>query len=330
MLRTLTAAAFAVAFLILAAPADPIDAKTEASRLALVRAKLRLGSTREDAPPRDSIRLVMSMQGRVLPSNWDPKRGDALITIGGRVVISLPASDPYAVARRRGDRWTWREKKSPDRTSRCKLVVDRARGRIVFRAKRMDLSDLDASSLAIEVTLDGRTWTLTVPLAEDGRDRIFRGRPIVFESDGGSPDPDPGPGPGPGPLPDPDPDPDPDPKPVITWQEMVWGYDATNTLPDQVVADTQAEYDALWARARGRLPQPSVDFTARMVVGIFLGRLPMRKVEIVDVKRASSEIVVSYRVVFDTRQYFVAPPPNPHYLFTMTKTTETIRFSQVP
>ena len=54
------------------------------------------------------------------------------------------------------------------------------------------------------------------------------------------------------------------------------------------------------------------------------------KVQIVDVKRETAGIRVTYRVVFDTNQYFVAPPPFPHYLFEVTRTDESILFTKVP
>ena len=117
---------------------------------------------------------------------------------------------------------------------------------------------------------------------------------------------------------------------MITWQEMVWGHDANNTQPDQVVADTQAEYDALWTRARGSLTKPTVDFSKQMVVGIFAGFHIAAKVSIVSVKRVRSDVVVTYRIVADTNRYFAPVPPYPHYLFTMTKTSERVVLTEVP
>ena len=67
-----------------------------------------------------------------------------------------------------------------------------------------------------------------------------------------------------------------------------------------------------------------------MVVGIFLGPAILAKVQIVSVTRDSSGVVVKWRVVADTNRYFAPPPPYGHYLFTMTKTDETVRFSKVP
>jgi hypothetical protein len=219
---------------------------------------------------------------------------------------------------------------SPDRESQRKLVVDLAKGRIVFRAKRMDLSNLDVSDLGIEMTVDGRTWSLAVPLARAGRDWAFRGRPAFFEALGGQPDPNPGPGPSPFPGPWPDPDPDPDPKPVITWQEIAWGHDARNVVQEQVVARTQTQYDALWSRTPRLDVPPAIDFGQEMVVGIFAGRRIAAKVSIASVKRVGAEVHVTWRVVADTNRYFAPVPPYPYYLFRMTKTNETVRFFLVP
>lgn len=322
----LRAVATGLFFLALIALPRTVLAKSEPSKLALLKAKLRLRTEAGDAAPRDSIRLVMSVTGRTLPRSWNPTRDELEVTIGGRVVTRLPSTDPNATTRFRDDRWICREKKSPDREGRRKLIVDFARGRIAIRAKGLDLSGIEVTDLTVEVKLDGETWNLTLPLARSGTNWSSSGRPVLFERLGGSP----GPVPGPGPMPDPDPDPDPVPMPPITWQEMVWGHDWSSSLPRQIVANTQSEYDALWSQARGTLSKPAVDFSKWMVVGIFAGNRLNAKVEIVSVKRGDSGIVVTYRIVADTNRYFAPPPPYPHYLFTMTKTSERILFSLVP
>lgn len=42
----------------------------------------------------------------------------------------------------------------------------------------------------------------------------------------------------------------------------------------QVVARTEAEWDALWAEHAGREPRPEVDFSTDMVAAVFLGTRP--------------------------------------------------------
>ena len=67
--------------------------------------------------------------------------------------------------------------------------------------------------------------------------------------------------------------------------------------PYQAVVRTQAEWLKIWQRHGSGQPAPVIDFEARMVVGVFLGSRPSAgySVEIVEIRKADSGLVVEYR-----------------------------------
>jgi hypothetical protein len=74
--------------------------------------------------------------------------------------------------------------------------------------------------------------------------------------------------------------------------DMMSGIDQ----PQQVVARTAAEWQALWQRHAPGRPLPTVDFTADMVVGVFLGSRPSGgyQAEITSVTSEENVLVVQW------------------------------------
>jgi len=66
--------------------------------------------------------------------------------------------------------------------------------------------------------------------------------------------------------------------------------------PQQVVARTQEEWTALWQQHAPGRPVPSVDFSQRMVVAVFLGSRPSGgyRVEITGVRTENGVMVVEW------------------------------------
>jgi hypothetical protein len=78
--------------------------------------------------------------------------------------------------------------------------------------------------------------------------------------------------------------------------------------PRQAVARTDAEWTALWkAHGSGR-PAPTVDFSTRTVVAVFLGSRPSAgyRVEITGTRRNGKRLVVTWREIPPGRDSLLA------------------------
>jgi hypothetical protein len=298
-----------------AAKADPVE---------LTITKARIGFSKKAG--RDSIRLSMAFDPDLLSPDIAPHEGSLSVTIRSEAVISLPDATNRGKWRMKEQKgiYTYRHRRTKDHADSLALKIDVLKGVMKLRADRLDLSGIRADGpeeLEFTLTLSGATCTKTVTMGQ--KDLRWRFR----HSTKGTVDPKGVPGGGNG---GPAPDPDPTSLPDISWQELTWGYGTQITVAGQAIAKTQSSYETLWKSSVGAVTPPTVDFTKKMVVAIFLGYLPMGKVEIITVKREASGIRVTYRVVPDTRRYFAPVPPYPHYLFEMTRTDERITFTRVP
>jgi hypothetical protein len=76
----------------------------------------------------------------------------------------------------------------------------------------------------------------------------------------------------------------------------------------QVVVRTAAELNALWRLHAPERPQPTVNFSAEMVVGVFIGSRPSAgfAVEILGVEDLGGATVVRYRETVPGRQAVTA------------------------
>jgi hypothetical protein len=65
----------------------------------------------------------------------------------------------------------------------------------------------------------------------------------------------------------------------------------------QAVANTQAEWAALWRAHNSAAPTPAVDFSKRTVVAVFLGTRPSAgySVEVTGTKRDGKTLIVEWR-----------------------------------
>jgi protease stability complex PrcB-like protein len=104
--------------------------------------------------------------------------------------------------------------------------------------------------------------------------------------------------------------------------------------PAQVLARTEAEWEALWRRHAGDRERPPVDFTREIVVGVFMGSRPNAGF--------STTITTSMEVkgVLIVRYTETIPPPGavtaqiltfPYHLVAIPKAAITdVRFEKVP
>ena len=108
-------------------------------------------------------------------------------------------------------------------------------------------------------------------------------------------------------------------------------------LPRQVVARTQAEFDAIWKQHAPGRPQPAVDFGMEMVVGVFLGSRSTAAYS-VDIVGAA-EVKAAERAAFVVRYRENAPPKTaivaqvitmPYYLAAVPRYAGDVRFEKAP
>lgn len=109
--------------------------------------------------------------------------------------------------------------------------------------------------------------------------------------------------------------------------DMMSGIDQA----EQVVARTEAEWEALWKRHAPGRPAPSVDFARHMVVGVFLGSRPSGgyQVEITGARTDGQILIVTWAER--------TPPPGamaaqvltaPAHLVTVPRHQGDVRFTK--
>lgn len=103
-------------------------------------------------------------------------------------------------------------------------------------------------------------------------------------------------------------------------------------LAKQVIIRTAAEWSALWKDHAPTEKVPVVDFTKRMVVGIFLGTKPSggHEVEIVGVRTQDKDLIVEYVRKQPGRGTMAAQMlTEPYHLVSVAKHPGTVRFVEV-
>jgi hypothetical protein len=222
----------------------------------------------------DSIRLKAYFSPRHVPEDFDPGGDTVEVAVGPQVLLSLPGSDADSRTRiKAGGKLCYRERRSPDREGVRKLVLDTRRGRVILKARRLDLTALrDAGGEGVVVTLtfaDARFGD-TIDF-DEGRSAWRYSGPITipgFEPPGEPPDP---------------PD-DPLPGPVTPKFRILWTYADIPCglgIPVIEVITDPLLYDGLWeicsnppvggGGAKGLTTKPPVDFSEELVVLINLG-----------------------------------------------------------
>jgi hypothetical protein len=102
-------------------------------------------------------------------------------------------------------------------------------------------------------------------------------------------------------------------------------------VPREVVVRTPAEWKALWIDHSPIEKLPVVDFTQKMVVGIFLGTKPSagHEVEIVSTRIQDGELIVEYVRKQPGRGTMAAQMlTSPYHLVSVTKHAGNVRFVQ--
>jgi len=100
----------------------------------------------------------------------------------------------------------------------------------------------------------------------------------------------------------------------------------------QITARTAAEWQAIWRAHAPDSKTPAVDFSTRMVVGVFLGTKPSTgyDVEIVNTKEQGGALVVEYVVRQPKRGEVSADIlTQPYHLVSVARHADPIRFVQV-
>jgi hypothetical protein len=100
----------------------------------------------------------------------------------------------------------------------------------------------------------------------------------------------------------------------------------------QVVARTEAEWQALWKRHEYDRPAPKIDFSKEMVVGVFLGSRPTAgfAVEIVGADVRDGALVVSYREAKPAADAMTAQVLTSPYTFAVVeKRAGDVKFQKV-
>jgi hypothetical protein len=98
-----------------------------------------------------------------------------------------------------------------------------------------------------------------------------------------------------------------------------------------VTARTAGEWDAVWKRHAPGRPQPQVDFSREMVVGVFAGSRNSAgySVDIVSAQDQQGTLVVRYREVVPARGAVTAQIiTSPYQLVAVPRHDGTVRFEK--
>jgi hypothetical protein len=101
----------------------------------------------------------------------------------------------------------------------------------------------------------------------------------------------------------------------------------------QVTVRTPAEWQKLWKEHSPEEKLPAVDFTSKMVVGIFLGSKPSvgYNVEILNVRPEGSDLIIEYAQKQPGRGMMAAQIlTEPYHLVAVAKHAGPVRFLHVP
>lgn len=100
----------------------------------------------------------------------------------------------------------------------------------------------------------------------------------------------------------------------------------------QVVARTADEYNTLWRLHAPDRPQPKVDLSKEMIVGVFMGSRPTAgfAVEVVGSREEAGALVVQYRETRPARGLITAQViTSAYHIVAMPARTGTIRFERI-
>jgi hypothetical protein len=101
----------------------------------------------------------------------------------------------------------------------------------------------------------------------------------------------------------------------------------------QVVVRTPAEWAAVWRQHSPDRPQPGVDFSKEMVVGVFLGSRTTAgySVQIVAAEESNGTITVKYRQTEPGRDAITAQILTfPYHLVAIPTSRAEVKFERIP
>jgi hypothetical protein len=119
----------------------------------------------------------------------------------------------------------------------------------------------------------------------------------------------------------------------MTFTNIAKGDASGQQTSRQVTVRTLAEWQALWKEHAPAAKIPVVDFTSKMVVGIFLGSKPSAgyEVEIVNVRTQEKDLIVEYVQKQPGRGTLAAQIlTEPFHLIAVPKHAGPVRFIHVP
>ena len=110
------------------------------------------------------------------------------------------------------------------------------------------------------------------------------------------------------------------------------GTDSAVDVQRQVIVRDGNEWTSVWRAHSPDRPQPAVDFSREMVVGVFMGTRPTAgfAVEIVGYRDSGGVVVVQYRETAPGRDTITAQMlVSPYHLVAIPRRTGTIEFEKV-
>jgi hypothetical protein len=226
--------------------------------------RARFGHAARTGEARHTVKLKLMVGPRWLAELHEPDVHPLRVVLKDTVLIDVPPG-ASGYRGRRVTRWAYRGKHDGGRV-RIKANAMSGVFRIALsRAHLPDLRDCDGRDLPLTVEMAGTEIETTASFSlREGRVRRWMRLANDFVP-GTGPGPSPGPGPGPGP------DPGGDPQPV-DFSVMKQGKILLRGATPPAVARNQGEWSSMWQWHHPGGTAPSVDFTASMVVGVYLDK----------------------------------------------------------
>ena len=109
------------------------------------------------------------------------------------------------------------------------------------------------------------------------------------------------------------------------------GAQSNQSTTRQVAVRDSGEWASTWRQHAPDRPQPAVDFSREMVIGVFLGTRPTAgfAVEIVGYRENGEDVVVQYRESAPSRDAITAQVlTSPYHLVVIPKRTGNVTFEK--
>ena len=110
------------------------------------------------------------------------------------------------------------------------------------------------------------------------------------------------------------------------------GAESRVDVQRQVTVRDAAEWTSLWHAHAWDRPEPAINFSREMVVGVFMGSRPTAgfAVEIVGYRVSAADVVVQYRETMPDRGALTAQVlVSPYHLVAIPRRTGTVTFEKV-